>query len=394
MKNKTVLYKTCDLPNNKILGLGLSLRDIAKKCHNISKKYNTNIINENIPKFDQINRQQDIRRILSNWVNDPTNLVDYKGMYIGDKYGARITVCRTDGLVLHDVETFCRDVRNKNNRIIGNNNNFVFIKDDSVELDKQNQNYIYSTLNLDKVENSNITYDNLNAYKVKSSSIPSSNPSSSLMQYSPNETADVENVTIVSGEVMDDHTTRKEFIQAACGKYGYASRLSKTVNSISYYVCKHIEGDNGKSVFLRLSYYQYDPPKILEIAASTGNFTSLITAVKAAGLIKALSGLSEFTVFAPTDAAFAKLPAGTVAGLLQDLPTLTNILKYHVVGSKVMAADLAKLTSSPTLEGKNVTISVQNGKVFINNAQVVTTDIVAPNGVIHVIDTVLLPPPS
>ena len=116
MKTKTnnSLLSYCDLPNDKIKDLGLSFRNIGKKCHDLSKKY---LKNDDTPINEKINNQKKIRRDLSNWVNDPKNLVDSKGKYIGDKYGARITVCITDGLVLHDVETFCRDVRNKNNRI-------------------------------------------------------------------------------------------------------------------------------------------------------------------------------------------------------------------------------------------------------------------------------------
>lgn len=129
---------------------------------------------------------------------------------------------------------------------------------------------------------------------------------------------------------------------------------------------------------------------IVDIAVGNGNFKTLVTALQTAGLVETLSGPGPFTVFAPTDAAFAKLPAGTVETLLQDKEKLTSILTYHVVSGTVMAKDVVKLTSAPTLNGQSVKIDATNG-VKINTATVVTSDIVASNGVIHVIDTVLLP---
>jgi len=129
---------------------------------------------------------------------------------------------------------------------------------------------------------------------------------------------------------------------------------------------------------------------IVDTAVSAGSFTTLVAAVKAAGLVETLKGAGPFTVFAPTDEAFAKLPAGTVEGLLKDLPKLKQILTYHVVAGKVMAADVVKLTSAKTVEGSEVKIDATNG-VKINNATVVTPDVAADNGVIHIIDTVLLP---
>lgn len=130
---------------------------------------------------------------------------------------------------------------------------------------------------------------------------------------------------------------------------------------------------------------------IVDIAVGDGRFNTLVAAVTAAGLVDTLKSEGPFTVLAPTDDAFKKLPAGTVEGLLKDIPTLKNILLYHVVPGKVMAADVVKLTSADTALGKPVTISVTGDKVMINNSQVIITDIAASNGVIHVIDTVLLP---
>ncbi len=134
---------------------------------------------------------------------------------------------------------------------------------------------------------------------------------------------------------------------------------------------------------------------IVDIAVADGRFTTLVAALTAAELVETLSGEGPFTVFAPTDDAFAALPAGTLDTLLlpESKQALTDILLYHVVSGKVMAADVVTLTSAPTVLGKDVTITVKDGKVFLNDTvEVVITDIEASNGVIHVIDAVLLPP--
>jgi uncharacterized surface protein with fasciclin (FAS1) repeats len=129
---------------------------------------------------------------------------------------------------------------------------------------------------------------------------------------------------------------------------------------------------------------------IVDTAVSAGSFNTLVAAVKAANLVDTLKGPGPFTVFAPTDDAFAKLPAGTVDALLKDIPKLTKILTYHVVSGKVMAADVVKLKSATTVEGSTVKIDASSG-VKVNESKVVTPDVAADNGVIHVIDTVLLP---
>ena len=136
---------------------------------------------------------------------------------------------------------------------------------------------------------------------------------------------------------------------------------------------------------------------IVDTAVADGRFTTLVAAVQAAGLVDTLKGAGPFTVFAPTDEAFAKLPAGTVETLLkpENLETLKNTLLYHVVSGNVMAADVVTLDgkTADTVAGSAVNISVKDGNVFLNeNVQVIITDIVTSNGVIHVIDTVLLPP--
>jgi uncharacterized surface protein with fasciclin (FAS1) repeats len=132
---------------------------------------------------------------------------------------------------------------------------------------------------------------------------------------------------------------------------------------------------------------------IVDVAVADGRFTTLVAAVQAAGLEDALRGEGPLTVFAPTDDAFAKLPEGTVEALLNDIPTLTDILLYHVVEGRVMAADVVTLSSATTLQGDSISITVQNGRVFLNeDVEVIIVDIEATNGVIHVVDTVLLPP--
>jgi transforming growth factor-beta-induced protein len=133
------------------------------------------------------------------------------------------------------------------------------------------------------------------------------------------------------------------------------------------------------------------PGDIVETAVADGRFTTLAAALGAADLVETLQGEGPFTVFAPTDDAFAALPEGTVEALLADIPALTDILLYHVVSGKVMAEDVVTLNSAETVLGQDVSIRVENGNVFINNAQVIITDIEPSNGVIHVIDTVLLP---
>jgi uncharacterized surface protein with fasciclin (FAS1) repeats len=133
---------------------------------------------------------------------------------------------------------------------------------------------------------------------------------------------------------------------------------------------------------------------IVDIAVADGRFTTLVAAFQAAELVETLSGDGPFTVFAPTDDAFAKLPEGTVEGLLEDIPALTDILLYHVVSGEVLAEDVVMLEEAETLLGENVSIRVEDGNVYINDSMVVITDIMADNGVIHVIDTVLLPPES
>ena len=133
---------------------------------------------------------------------------------------------------------------------------------------------------------------------------------------------------------------------------------------------------------------------IVDTAVSAGTFETLAAALGAAGLVETLKGEGPFTVFAPTDDAFAKLPEGTVDNLLkpENKDQLTAVLTYHVVPGNVMAADVVKISEAETVNGAKINVTAKDGTVMINDATVTTADVEASNGVIHVIDTVLLPP--
>jgi transforming growth factor-beta-induced protein len=135
-----------------------------------------------------------------------------------------------------------------------------------------------------------------------------------------------------------------------------------------------------------------DKKDIVDTAVSAKQFKTLVAAVKAAGLVEVLQGEGPFTVFAPTDEAFEEIPKDQLAALLKDQKRLQEVLTYHVVPDKVLAADVVKLESAETVLGKPVTIAVEDGKVKINEATVIEADIECANGVIHVIDAVLMPP--
>lgn len=151
-------------------------------------------------------------------------------------------------------------------------------------------------------------------------------------------------------------------------------------------------------VFANAASAQMSAPKtnktIVDVAVEAGTFKTLVAALTAADLVPALQGAGPFTVFAPSDAAFAKLPAGTVDALLKDKTKLAALLKYHVISGNVMAADVIKAgaVKPTTLNGAPLDIKVTGGKVYVNGAMVTTADIKASNGVIHVIDTVVMPP--
>ena len=148
------------------------------------------------------------------------------------------------------------------------------------------------------------------------------------------------------------------------------------------------------AMFVSVSASAMNYKDIVDTAAANGSFNTLVAAVKAADLVKTLKGKGPFTVFAPTDAAFAKLPKGTLESLLkpENKAQLAAILTYHVIPGKVMAADISgKMLKVATVQGENISINATRG-VKINEASVVTPDVGASNGVIHVIDTVILPP--
>lgn len=135
------------------------------------------------------------------------------------------------------------------------------------------------------------------------------------------------------------------------------------------------------------------PKDVVDVAMGSADHTTLVAAVKAAGLVETLKGAGPFTIFAPTNAAFAALPAGTVDGLLkpEKKADLTKILTYHVVSGAIKAADLKDGQKVKTLQGEELTVSIKDGKVMINGANVTAADLIGTNGVIHVVDAVLMP---
>lgn len=167
------------------------------------------------------------------------------------------------------------------------------------------------------------------------------------------------------------------------------------IGGIVYFVNRNNDTQTANNESAVVSEQTTEPAKsntIVDVASSDPNFSTLVTAVKAAGLADTLSGQGPYTVFAPTNEAFNNLPAGTLDNLLANPEQLKNILTYHVVAGNVMAADVVKLNSANTVNGKPVTITAEGQTVKINDAVVTKTDIKTDNGVIHVIDKVLLPP--
>ena len=144
----------------------------------------------------------------------------------------------------------------------------------------------------------------------------------------------------------------------------------------------------------RFNSYAEEEMDIVETAAAAGSFNTLVAAVTAAGLTETLKGEGPFTVFAPTDEAFAKLPEGTLEMLLkpENKEKLAAILSYHVVAGKVTSDEVVKLTSAESVSGKKIDIKTSDGKVMVDGATVIKADVMAKNGVIHVIDTVMMPP--
>ncbi|HAX69175.1 MAG TPA: beta-Ig-H3/fasciclin [Anaerolineae bacterium] len=206
---------------------------------------------------------------------------------------------------------------------------------------------------------------------------------------------------VVAGKVMAADVTGLESATTVLGKdIAIKVDMGNVYINDAQVIITDIETSNGvihviDAVILPPSDEAAESNTIVDIAVADGRFTTLVAALQAAELVETLSGEGPFTVFAPTDDAFAALPAGTVEDLLkpENKQALTDILLYHVVSGKVMAADVVGLTSATTVLGKDLTITVTDGKVFLNDTvEIIITDIEASNGVIHVIDAVLLPP--
>jgi len=207
---------------------------------------------------------------------------------------------------------------------------------------------------------------------------------------------------VVSGSVMAEDVVSLESAATVLGKdVAIKVDMGNVYINDAQVIITDIETSNGvihviDAVILPPSEEEAMMEKtIVDIAVADGRFNTLVAAVTAADLVETLSGEGPFTVFAPTDDAFAALPEGTLESLLlpENKQVLTDILLYHVISGKVMAADVVGLSSAPTVLGKDITITVTDGNVYLNDTiQVIITDIEASNGVIHVIDAVLLPP--
>ena len=201
---------------------------------------------------------------------------------------------------------------------------------------------------------------------------------------------------VVSGSIMSNALSNNMKVPTV-----YGEDLTVTITSEGVFIndakvtVADIETQNGivhviDAVLIPASDEDPLPATVVDIVVGSEDHTTLTAAVTAADLVETLQGAGPFTVFAPTDAAFAALPDGTVEALLNDIPALTNILLYHVVGSKAMSIDLSDEMEIETLSGDIVTVTI-NGGVFINDAKVTIADIEAENGVVHVIDAVLIP---
>ena len=197
---------------------------------------------------------------------------------------------------------------------------------------------------------------------------------------------------VVSGKVMAADVVKLSEAETVLGqKVMIKVDMGKVYINEAQVIITDVKASNG--VIHVIDTVLLPKSDIVETAIADGRFTTLVAALGAAELVETLKGEGPFTVFAPTDDAFAKLPAGTIDTLLkpENKQQLTDILLYHVVSGKVLAADVVTLTEAETVLGKNVMIKVMDGKVYINDAQVIITDILTSNGVIHVIDMVLLP---
>ena len=222
--------------------------------------------------------------------------------------------------------------------------------------------------------------------------LPEGTVESLLLPENKQQLTDILLYHVVAGKVMAEDVVALEEAETVLGQNVMIKvDMGKVYINDSEVIITDIETSNG--VIHVIDAVLLPKDDIVETAVADGRFTTLAAALGAAELIETLKGDGPFTVFAPTDDAFAKLPAGTVESLLlpENKQQLTDILLYHVVAGKVMAEDVVTLTEAETVLGQNVTITVEDGKVFINDAEVIITDIETSNGVIHVIDTVILP---
>jgi hypothetical protein len=260
----------CDIPSQKINGLNLSFREIGKRGDILICNY----VFENLNKADQaivisntiqnpaaiFDIQTKLRRILSNWVNDPKNLTDSDGKYFGDKYGARVLVCSSDGTVLHDVQTFCKDViKNR----VGVDNNYILsvFSSNNTLVEGTKNTPLYTTINIvANPEVINGAFGFKKTYKIGSSTLPTSDPSKEKLQYNVYE-PELLPVTVVSETIIDLHTNRKEIIQASLGRYGYNARRSDTINTFNWYVARkwgnELFTNLGTLYYFRLSYFEF-----------------------------------------------------------------------------------------------------------------------------------------
>lgn len=231
--------------------------------------------------------------------------------------------------------------------------------------------------------------------------LPEGTVESLLLPENKQALTDILTYHVVAGKVMAADVTALTSATTVLGKdVAIKVDMGNVYINEAKVIITDIETSNGvihviDAVLLPPSEEAAESNTIVDVAVADGRFTTLVAAVEAAGLVETLSGEGPFTVFAPTDDAFAALPEGTVESLLlpENKQALTDILTYHVVSGKVMAADVVTLTSATTVLGKDLTITVKDGKVFLNDTvEVIITDVEASNGVIHVIDAVLLPP--
>lgn len=194
-------------------------------------------------------------------------------------------------------------------------------------------------------------------------------------------------IWVATGKDTGEATLPLDTTKYPDGQHAFSLRLVKPDSNYDEQIVKFTIANAGAAPAAPAA-----KPDIVDTAVAAGNFKTLVAAVQAAGLVNTLKGPGPYTVFAPTDEAFAKLPAGTVDSLLKDPKALSNILLYHVIPGKVMASQVTDGLTVKTAQGSPVTFTVADGKAKINDANIIATDIEASNGVIHVIDSVILPP--